>query len=90
MYGDDIKKISLSGKIVKASLGGTSKSAHKAFVLQSGKKQIKLRRECGNPFYDDFFEKYENTDVQLEGFDMEQYFLVTNIQAPGQRGLKIK
>ena len=90
MYGEDEKKISLSGKIVKAAMGGTSKGAHKAFVLQTEKKQIKLRREGGNPFYDDFFEKFENEQVDIEGFDMGQYFLVTTIHISGQRGMKKK
>jgi hypothetical protein len=49
------------------------------FVLQTEKGAIKLRREGGNPFYDNFFEKYENQEIAVEGYDMEQYFLVTAI-----------
>jgi hypothetical protein len=49
------------------------------FVLQTEQGAIKLRREGGNPFYDDFFEKYEDQEITVEGFDMEQYFLVTDI-----------
>jgi hypothetical protein len=69
----------LTGKIEKKTLGGTSKSAHLGFVLQTEKGAIKLRREGGNPFYDNFFEKYENQEIAVEGYDMEQYFLVTAI-----------
>jgi hypothetical protein len=80
MSGDDTIKSSLAGVVVKDRLGGTSKSAHTGFVLKTKKGQIKLRREGGNPFYDDFFEKYENKPVSVEGYDMDQYFLVTKIK----------
>ena len=69
----------LTGKIEKRNFGGTSKSAHLGFVLQTEQGPVKLRREGGNPFYDDFFEEYENEQISVEGYDMEQYFLVTGI-----------
>ena len=80
MSGDDLKKSTIAGTITKKNLGGTSKSAHPGFVLQTAIEMVKLRREGGNPFYDSFFEKYENIEVSLDGYDMEQYFLVTAIQ----------
>lgn len=79
MCADELNKTTLTGKIEKKNLGGTSKSAHLGFVLQTEQGAIKLRREGGNPFYDDFFEKYENQEISVEGYDMEQYFLVTAI-----------
>ena len=87
MSGGDTEKNSLAGKVVKAELGGSSKSAHQGFVLQTKKGQIKLRREGGNPFYDAFFKQYENKNVTVEGYDMEQYFLVTEIHpvSPGTK-----
>jgi len=81
MCADELDKIILTGKIEKKALGGTSKSAHLGFVLQTPKGPVKLRREGGNPFYDDFFEQYENQNIQVEGYDMDQYFLVTNIKS---------
>jgi hypothetical protein len=48
--------------------------------LQTKNGDIKLRREGGNPFYDDFFEKYEGKNISVEGFDMGQYFLVSDIK----------
>ena len=80
MSGDDIIKSSLDGVVIKEKLGGASKSAHTGFVLKTKKGQIKLRREGGNPFYDEFFEKYENKPVNVEGYNMDQYFLVTKIK----------
>jgi hypothetical protein len=80
MSGDDSQKHSLAGTVVKAELGGSSKSAHQGFVLQTNKGQVKLRREGGSPFYDAFFKEYENKNVTVEGYEMEQYFLVTDIQ----------
>jgi len=79
MCADELNKTILTGKIEKKNLGGTSKSAHLGFVPQTEQGAIKLRREGGNPFYDDFFEKYEYQEISVEGYEMEQYFLVTDI-----------
>ena len=81
MSADELNKIILTGKVEKKNLGGASKSAHLGFVLQTPQGPIKLRREGGNPFYDDFFEKYEDRELCVEGYDMDQYFLVTNIKS---------
>ena len=82
MSADDPQKTTLTGKVEKKELGGTSKSANTSFVLQTNDGDIKLRREGGSPFYDNFFEKYEGKNIAVEGFDMEQYFLVTEIKSP--------
>jgi len=79
MCADELNKMILTGIIEKKNLGGTSKSAHVGFVLRTEQRTIKLRREGANPFYDNFFEKYENQEISVEGYDMEQYFLVTAI-----------
>jgi len=83
MSADDPQKTKLTGKVEKKEMGGTSKSAHAGFVLQTKDGDIKLRREGGNPFYDDFFEKYKSKKITVEGYDMEQYFLVTDIKTTG-------
>jgi len=80
MSADEPKKATLTGRVEKKELGGTSKSAHNSFVLHTKNADIKLRREGGNPFYDDFFEKYEGKNISVEGFDMGQYFLVSDIK----------
>ena len=80
MSADDPQKTTLTGKVGKKGMGGTSKSAHTSFVLQTKDGDVKLRREGGNPFYDDFFEKYEGKNIAVEGFDMGQYFLVSDIK----------
>ena len=83
MSVDDPQKTTLTGKVEKKQMGGTSKSSHTSFVLQTKDRDIKLRREGGNPFYDDFFEKYEGRNIAVEGFDMGQYFLVSDIKTTG-------
>jgi hypothetical protein len=83
MSADDPQKTTLTGKVGKKDMGGTSKSAHTSFVLQTKDGDVKLRREGGNPFYDDFFEKYEGRNIAVEGFDMGQYFLVSDIKTTG-------
>jgi hypothetical protein len=81
MSADEPNKISLTGRVEKKNLGGASKSAHAGFVLQTKDRAVKLRRDGANPFYDDFFEKYENENITVEGYDMDQYFLVTDVKA---------
>lgn len=80
MYEDEVKKSKLTGVVTKVNLGGISKSAHIGFVLRQKDQSIKLRREGANPFYDDYFEKFENKNVTVTGFNMQQYFLVTSIK----------
>ncbi len=80
MYEDEVKKSKLTGVVTKVNLGGISKSAHIGFVLQQKDQSIKLRREGASPFYDDYFEKFENKNVTVTGFNMQQYFLVTSIK----------
>ena len=75
----DIKQ-TITGTVSKKQLGGASKSAHTGFVLQTKDGPVTLRRDGGNPFYDNFFEAYENNTISVEGFDMEQYFLVTAVK----------
>jgi hypothetical protein len=83
MSADDPQKTILTGKVEKKDMGGTSKSAHMGFVLQTKDGDVKLRREGGNPFYDNFFEKYEGRNIAVQGFDMGQYFLVSDIKTTG-------
>ena len=83
MSADDPQKTTLTGKVGKKDMGGTSKSAHTSFVLKTKDGDVKLRREGGNPFYDGFFERYEGRHIAVEGFDMGQYFLVSDIKTTG-------
>lgn len=80
MSADDQKNITLTGRVAKKKMGGASKSAHTGFVLKQTTGAISLRRDGGNPFYDDYFENFEGKEVTVNGYDMEQYFLVSTIQ----------
>ena len=80
MCADEFNKIVITGKVEKRSLGGTSKSSHLGFVLQTERGPVKLRRDGVNPFYDDFFEKFDGRTITVEGYDMDQYLLVTSIR----------
>lgn len=79
MCADNMNKSKVTGKLERKQLGGVSKSAHTGFVLRTKDGIIKLRRDGGNPFYDDFFEKYESKKITVEGYNMDQYFLVTHV-----------
>ncbi len=79
MSGNEYKTKRLTGTVTREQLGGSSKSRHEGFVLKYDEEKIKLRREGGNPFYDDFFEPFEGKTVTVKGYDMESYFLVTDI-----------
>jgi hypothetical protein len=80
MSGDDFKLKKLTGTVRLEQLGGSSKSRHEGFVLKHDKGTVKLRREEGNPFYDDYFKRFEGKTVTVKGYDMESYFLVTSIE----------
>lgn len=80
MSGNDYKLEKLSGTVRLEQLGGSSKSRHEGFVLKYDKGSIKLRRQEGNPFYDKYFEPYEGKSVTVKGYDMESFFLVTEIE----------
>jgi hypothetical protein len=80
MSGDEVKKSKLSGTVKLEHLGGSSKSKHEGFVLRHDKGSIKLRREGGNPFYDEYFEQFEGKTITVKGYNMEGYFLVTDIE----------
>jgi hypothetical protein len=80
MYGNDEVKKNITGVVMQKKLGGKSKSAHTGFVLHTPKRDYVLRREGGNPFYDSFFEAYENKTLTIEGFDMDVFFLVTGLK----------
>jgi hypothetical protein len=74
-------KETISGIIIKKKIGGTSKSAHTAFVLKTASEELKLRRVGGNPFYDKYFEDYENKSVQVTGTKSDNLFYITKIQS---------
>lgn len=71
----------ISGTIIKKKLGGTSKSAHTGFVLKTASEELKLRRVGGNPFYDKYFENYENKNVEVTGVKTDNIFFITKIQS---------
>lgn len=71
----------LNGIIIKKKLGGTSKSSHTGFILKTESEEIKLRRRGGNPFYDEYFEVYENIPVSVVGIRSANTFLITRIQS---------
>ena len=79
MSGDEYKLKTIRGTVTRTQLGGTSKSRHEGFVLKNDDGNVKLRREGGSPFYDDFFEEYEGKKVTVKGYDMDSYFLVKDI-----------
>jgi hypothetical protein len=83
MSADDPQKTTLTGKVEKKDMGGTSKSAHSSFVLQTKRGDVKLRREGGNPFYDDFFEKYEGKDIAVKALIWASIFLFLILKQPG-------
>jgi hypothetical protein len=90
MSGNEYKVSKLAGTVRLEHLGGSSKSKHEGFVLKHDKGSIKLRRQEGNPFYDEYFEPFVGKTVTVKGYDMENYFLVTDIEeeksAKGKKG----
>jgi hypothetical protein len=57
----------LSGKVVTRQVGGASKSAHPAVVLESSAGEFVLRRAGGNPFFDPDLEHLVGRSIRCHG-----------------------
>jgi len=55
------------GKVAKRLLGAGSKSEHEGLVLVTDGGEFKLRREGGNPFWDETLASLEGKRIECEG-----------------------
>jgi hypothetical protein len=55
------------GKVVKKLFGKGSKSEHDAVMLSTTRGEYQLRREGGNPFFDEELEKLVGKAIRCRG-----------------------
>ena len=55
------------GRVVRPTLSAGSKSEHDGLVLVTDSGEYRLRREGGNPFWDDTLAPLEGKEIECEG-----------------------
>lgn len=55
------------GQVVRRTLSGGSKSEHDGLVLVTDDGEYRLRREGGNPFWDDALAPLEGKRIECDG-----------------------
>lgn len=55
------------GRVISRTYAKSSKSEHQAVMLDTGQKELKLRRAGGNPFVDKVLEKLVGLSVECTG-----------------------
>jgi hypothetical protein len=55
------------GRVVRRTLSAGSKSEHDGLVLVTDSGEYRLRREGGNPFWDDTLAPLEGKEIECEG-----------------------
>ena len=67
------------GTVVKVKVMEGSKNERTTHVLKNSKGEFPLRLKSSNPFYDDYFEKFEGKEVTIHGVKKVSYLQVKNI-----------
>jgi hypothetical protein len=65
------------GKVTKRLLGAGSKSEHEGLVLVTDSGEFKLRREGGNPFWDETLASLEGKRIECEGLLRGEQIIMT-------------
>jgi hypothetical protein len=55
------------GRVVRRTLSAGSKSEHDGLVLVTDSGEFRLRREGGNPFWDESLAPLEGKEIECEG-----------------------
>lgn len=66
------------GKVIKKRFGKGSKSEYDAVMLATPEEQYRLRREGGNPFFDEELEKIVGKAIRCQGFVHGNTLIISN------------
>ena len=69
----------LTGKVITKDVSTGSKSEHNAICLQTDDGTYLLRREGGNPFYDEELQKLVGKQISAGGILADNLFIAKNI-----------
>lgn len=64
------------GKVIKKMFGKGSKSEHEAVFLETEPKEYVLRRQGGNPFYDEELQKLVGKTIRCTGVVLDYTLLI--------------
>ncbi len=70
----------VKGKVVRKRFGEGSKSEHEAVMLITDKRDYKLRRREGNPFFDSELEKLVGKTVCCDGIEHDYTFIMSGCE----------
>ena len=73
------------GTVIKVKVMEGSKSERTTHVLKTSKGEFPLRLKSSDPFYDTYFEKFEDKEVNVEGVKKVSYLQVKNIEETKSR-----
>jgi len=68
------------GTVKKVAVMEGSKSERTTHVLKTTKGEFPLRLKTSNPFYDPYFEQFEDKEVRVEGVKKTSYLQVQKIE----------
>jgi hypothetical protein len=57
----------IRGRVIKKELYAGTKSEHEGLVLVTAEGEYKLRRQGGNPFWDETLAPLEGKEIECEG-----------------------
>lgn len=67
----------LRGRVTKRLLYAGTKSEHEGLVLASPEGEFKLRRQGGNPFWDETLASLEGREIEGEGIVRKGQFIMS-------------
>ena len=67
----------LQGHVSKKLLNKGTKSEHKGLVLLAPEGEFKLRRQGGNPFWDQTLASLEGKEIEGEGILRKDHFIMS-------------
>jgi len=67
----------LRGHVTRKLLNRGTKSEHEGLVLVSPEGEFKLRRQGGNPFWDETLASLEGKEIEGEGILRKQQFILS-------------
>ncbi|MGA9754334.1 MAG: hypothetical protein WBV23_04245 [Desulfobaccales bacterium] len=66
------------GKVIKKPFGIGSKSEHEAVFLETENNQYVLRRQGGNPFYDEAMQEIVGKTIRCTGVVVDYALLISD------------
>jgi hypothetical protein len=67
----------LRGRVTKRLLYSGTKSEHEGLVLLTPEGEFKIRRQGGNPFWDETIASLEDKEIEVEGILRKGQFIMS-------------